>query len=309
MRKRQDRIGVWLIISIILAVVIAYLFFNKTNISIGNIVENTDPKPTALVYLSSVKDSQKVISHNIVSGEESTFLDSGFGELLSLVPNIDRGVAIVLIKKDKKINLMTLGLTNGAQTQLADLTDLNPKAAYEFYSDHYFLVSGDHSDQLVFLNESLGKTNEIKLSGEVTAVYPVSKDELRFAVFNGSSSEIQSYSPGDEVKTIDKVDGRVYQFNDSKLLYAKKITTDIDDSNPVGKTFWKITVKDLKANTDTIVSEGNFDQNAIADDNYNYIAYQKKLDITDQADGRIFMINSDNLNDRIGSGIPLIYAY
>ena len=308
MRKRQNRISVWLVISIILLGVVIYLYLKPSQVSPGDIDLESAIKPQALIYLNPASGNNQIISHNLTTGKEITLLDN-FGELLSLNSCSDRGVALILVKKDQQITLMTLGLLNGAQTELGNVTSFNPKVAYEYPNSRYLLITGDHSDQILFIDSNMEKISEIKPSGEISSVSVQSDDKIELAIFNGNNSDIQSYSGKNGFKSIAKIDGRAYKINDGKILYAKKMTSDIDESNPTGKTFWKISLKDLAADTDTILSEGNFDQNAISDPNFQIISYQKKYDTSDQADGRIFIINTDNKIDRISSGVPLIYSY
>jgi hypothetical protein len=308
MRKRQNRIWIWLLLLIILAAVIGYLFTFRSNLSLGNIISTTQAEPKALVYLSDGAD-QQVLSHNLETGQETTLLDKGFGTLLSLNPSLDQTQALALIKKDSKTSLSKMNLKSGSMSDIGDVTTYDPKEAYIVDDSHYILVTGEQSDQIAVVDSGLKKDSEFSAPGEVTAVYPISTTEFQLAVFDGNSSLIHSYSDGKEVGDAATVDGQVYTLNDSNILYAKKITSDPDESNPVGKTYWKITDVDRKTGNETVLSEGNFDQNAVADSNFKYFAYQKKYDSSDQVDGRIFLISPDNKNDQFSSGTPLIFAY
>lgn len=309
MKKRKMRISFWLAVIVVLFGVAVYSYLDRNDISPFNKGNETNNKPKELIYQNPTDGS--LVSHNLLNNSEVTILEKDFGELVSISPDLDLAVAILLVKKNKRYSLQTLCLVNGSQTILVDLTDFTPKAVYRFHDNRFLLINGDNSDNIIFLDESYDEVSKYNTGGEVTAVYSKSEKKIEYAVFDGNKSDIMSLDlDGLKATKLDSVIGRVYRIAEDKILYASKEKMASDaESNPVEKSVWKIAIRNRIDKTDDILSEGNFDQNAVSDDSFQYIAYQKKTDIKDEPDGRIFLLGPDNRSDRLNIGIPLIYSY
>jgi hypothetical protein len=304
MRNRRNRLGLWIFILVILAAGIIYLYYNKNSTLIGG-TDDRGEKPQSLVYLKESKNGQQIIKRSLTNDSEQVILDN-FGELLFLSQEIDKGVALTLIKNGDKYILYTLGLKSGSQTLLQDLSKLKPRAVYEIGQDDYVAVSGEKGEKLTRLSD---EDFNLSVNGEITAVYSPSENRIQVAIFDGNESVINEYKGENKTKEIAKTNGKVYSFDSDKILYAQKTTTTQDENSPLGKTIWKIAIKEVASQNETVVSDGNFDQDAVASSDLSYIAYQKKYDLNDQPDGKIMIITPDSKNDRLTSGIPLIFSY
>lgn len=308
MKRRTKRIKIWLFLLLLLAAVVGYFYYNRQS-AVAPSSENATPAPNNLIYLSTLNGADAIKNYDLKSSKTTTLAKSGsVGEVVSLIDNPDSKDGLLLRIIDKKYMLSVFDYISGKISDLSDLTAYNPIKAYHLSDDSFAIIGGEKKSTLTILDSKYLKLSSFESNNEITAVGKGSnRYYLTFANFDGSGAKLFSFSTEDN-KSEDflSLDGKVSQFNEQSVLYAKRINIKSDDpANPAGQTYWKITVYSEKDKTENIISEGNFDQNGICDQYYKYFAYQKKLDTSDQADGRVFIINAENDTDRIETGRPL----
>lgn len=310
MRDQKNRLKTWGLLLIILAAVVIYFYYDRQNNSLIHQLTQSSIEPSALLYLKSDNKEQVLMKHDLKNGQDGSFLSLGSRELLSIYYDTDKNGFFALIKDGSQYKLLSIDADGGNEKELIDLSILKPSKLFK-YGGQYIIITGDKKNTLTIVDSTGEAGDTFELSNEITTVFPVSAKNIQVATFDGSRSEIKLYNlEGEADKDIIDVDGRVYQFDQNKVLYARKVVQTEDSSNnPVENTHWKVAIKGIVDASDTILSDGNFDQSPIMSNNYKQFAYQKKYDTDDKDDGRIFLIMSENQTDRIATGIPLIYLY
>lgn len=312
MKSHKRRIGLWFIVILALSGIVAYLYFNRSIVIAPKSLLGEKTSPKGLTYLKSDASGQVLMSHDFESGDDKILVSTEkLGQFIHLsdARNLESG--LLLSKLNNQIILRTVNLKNGNLETLSNLTKLNPRKIFELSDGRLVAIAGDKGEKLILLNKDFNEVGEYTNSDEITYAYAKNSEDLEFADFNGSKATVFNLDIKNSSKQeVGNLDGQISRFDDSKILFAKRINEKSDQvDNPAGKTFWKIGIKNWNEGNESLISDGNFDQNPISDDNSQVFAYQKKFNTEDQADGRIFVVGMESQNDRLSEGVPLLFSY
>jgi len=315
MRKRKNRIKLWAILIGFLLLVAMYLYFDRQSAIAPGILSESSLKANTLVFLKESDNSPYLYDFETDQSHRLEFIDK-LGGLLFLQPGSEPNQALLLVKAADAPALYKIDLKQQTSELIGTVDLASPTKAYQKQNGDYIVVYGNDNRNLALFDRQLVKISEYEHLARITGVCSIGNDRfVDFADFDGQKSSINrlDYS-GEEAKLIndlaksDQLSGEIYQFDDRVAIYSKKIEDQTSsDENPLGKTYWKITLFDRDDNTESIISEGNFDQNAIYDPSLELIAYQKKFDINDQTDGRVFISSMGDISDRLEVGRPLLF--
>lgn len=312
MRKRKIRIGAWFIIVMALAATAIYFYVSKSNTSLST--SNTaGVENTKLIYLLQNGSKQSLVRRQLIDQSENILMtEEKLGQFVSIIPSDQVDEAYLLNITEGKYLFGLVNLKSGELTNLADLTEFKPSAIYPLNNVTFGLVTNSNKN-ITIIDNQFNKVNEFTSKNDITFCLVDPDNRIEYADFDGTSSTINLINSSDNTrKEIQKVDGKIYSFNyidgNRKVLYAKRINIkDQNPNNPSGSTYWKIATYDSATNRETLISDGNFDQNAVSNQDFTLFSYQKKFDTLDQADGRIFIVDAKSGIDRINAGIPVIF--
>ncbi len=313
MKKRKTRLGVWSLLIIVLTFAAVYFYVTKSNNGDSGSNGNGKKEPV-LIYLKQNSSRQSLIRYSLSTQSESTIVGTDkVGAFVNLVPSGQENKSFFLHTINNKSLVDLLDVKTGEIDPLGDVTEFKPAALYPLKNGNFalFRVSDKH---IIVLDDQFRKLSEHPAEADVTCICSTSDGALKYSSFDGSASTLVTLSPNKPAANGSKIEGKIYSFSceadDQNVLYAKKIVSkdQVPDSTS-SNTFWKIAIIDLATGKESILSDGNFDQNPIANNDYSLFAYQKKYDTADQEDGRIFILDTKNKKDRLGAGVPLQFIY
>jgi hypothetical protein len=315
MKKRKNRIKLWAILIGFLLLVVAYLYLDRQSVTAPDFLSESSSRANTLVYLKESDNAPYLYDLETDQSHQLEFV-SKLGNLLFLQPGSEPNQALLLINTTDGPALYNIDLKQQTSELIGKVVVTNPVKAYRKQNGDYLIIYGNDSRNLALFDHELAKISEYEHPTKITEICSAGNDRfVDFADFDGQNSTINrlDYS-GEKAKLIndlaksDRFSGEIFQFDDQVALYTKKIEDQVsNDESPLGKTYWKITLFNRSDDTESIISEGNFDQNAIYDPSLELIAYQKKFDVNDQTDGRIFISSMGDISDRLEVGRPLLF--
>ena len=236
MKRHKRRIGIWFFIFLALAIVAGYLYLSQSKVIAPRQSIFSLNKPVAIIYLRSENSQNTIVRHDIANNEDKILLKAeSIDSLLSLNPTNNLENALLLSKKGSKITLSSISLDNGNSNELYDFTAENPKAVFLVNDKEYGVIKGDGKTAAI-LDKEFKEIKTISAPQEITFIASDNKG-FQYSTFDGTKSTLWTLLKNNKEATETKtVTGKVYHFNNHKILYAKKqIVENSDEADPTGK--------------------------------------------------------------------------